>query len=322
MQVIDDTQKYREHVRQTDSLPIFFYDWWLDAVAGEKGWMGLLLVEDKKVIALWPLARKKKWGFWKIVMPPTTPYMGCFCELPLRQNTYAALSLEFRILNTLIDALPYFDDYHQTFYPLPINWQPFYWKGFRQTTRYTYCLSLEPSLEDIFAQFRPQTRTHIRKAKNSYVIVTDLDPALFYALNEKTFARQNIPIPYSYSFFINKDKILLEKQRRKIFFALNQQEQIVAALYLIWDKFTAYLHLMGSDSEHRGSDVGNLLVWEAICFAKRLELKSFDFEGSMLQPICTFFRSFGAMPVPYHQITKVRRWPLKIWYFSKELLGV
>lgn len=319
MEVINDTEKYREYVRQTDSLPIFFYDWWLDAVAGVRGWVGILLKEGNDVIAIWPLARKKKWGYWKIVMPPTTPYMGCLYKLPLGLKLHKALSWEFRILETLLDVLPYFDDYHQTFYPYPMNWQPFYWRGFSQTTRYTYRIILKPPLETIFSEFRPQTRTHIRKASQNYTITTDLEAELFYNLNQKTFLHQNISLPYSRVFFIRKDQILVAQKKRKIFFAINPQGQVVAGIYLIWDKFTAYLHMMGSDPNIRGADVGNLLVWEAIRFAKtELGVNCFDFEGSMLQPVCTFFRSFGATPTPYHQITKVKPWVLKAWYFFRK----
>jgi hypothetical protein len=318
MQVINDLRQYRAYVRQTDSLPIFFYDWWLDAAAGSTGWNGLLLQEGSEIIALWTYAYKKKWGFQKIVMPPTTPYMGCWSPLPKELKTYAALSLEFRILDTLLNALPPFDDYHQTFYPFALNWQPFFWRGFSQTTRYTYRLALTPDLNQIFDNFRPQTRTHIRKAARSHIVVADLEPALFYSLNQKTFEKQGLKIPYSISFFQQKDDALLKQKKRKIFFALNKAGQPVAALYLIWDAHAAYLHLMGSDPAQRGADAGDLLVWEAIQFAKtQLEVPYFDFEGSMLQSVCTFFRSFGASPVPYHQITKVNPWLLKTWHFLK-----
>jgi hypothetical protein len=318
MQVINDLSEYRAYVRQTDSLPIFFYDWWLDAAASPNGWNGLLLRQGSDIIALWTYAHKKKWGFRKIVMPPTTPYMGCWYELPQGLKTHAALSLEFRILDALLSALPPFDDYHQTFYPTPLNWQPLAWRGFTQTTRYTYRLDLRPELSFLFDNFRPQTRTHIRKAARSHVIVADLEPELFYSLNQKTFQRQGLQISYSLSFFLQKDAALLKQKKRKIFFALNKTGQAIAALYLIWDARAAYLHLMGSDPAQRGADAGDLLVWEAIQFAKtQLGVAYFDFEGSMLQTVCAFFRSFGASPVPYHQITKVNPWLLKTWYFLK-----
>lgn len=41
-------------------------------------------------------------------------------------------------MNYFIDNLPKFDYFNMNFHYSITNWLPFYWRGFKQTTRYTY----------------------------------------------------------------------------------------------------------------------------------------------------------------------------------------
>ena len=47
----------------------------------------------------------------------------------------------------------------------------------------------------------------------------------------------------------------------------------------------------------------SLCMWHAIRFAASVSSR-FDFEGSMLEPIERFFRSFGAQQLPYFKVTR------------------
>ena len=58
----------------------------------------------------------------------------------------------------------------------------------------------------------------------------------------------------------------------------------------------------GGDPDLRNSGAASLCVWEAIKFASTVT-KSFDFEGSMHEPIERFFRAFGAEQRPYFEVS-------------------
>lgn len=90
---------------------------------------------------------------------------------------------------------------------------------------------------------------------------------------------------------------------RKILFAVDREKRIHAAIYIIWDKNSAYYLMGGSDPDLRHSGATSLLVWETIKYAATVT-KRFDFEGSMIEPIERFFRAFGAQQSPYFHITK------------------
>ena len=57
------------------------------------------------------------------------------------------------------------------------------------------------------------------------------------------------------------------------------------------------------------------IIWEGIKFASTAS-KTFDFEGSMIEGIESFFRQFGATPTVYYQIRK-QNIALEIFEFIK-----
>lgn len=60
------------------------------------------------------------------------------------------------------------------------------------------------------------------------------------------------------------------------------------------------------DPKLRKSGAFSLCMWEAILFACT-DTKNFDFDGSVLESVKMFFRSFGAVQTPYHLISHTRR---------------
>ena len=87
-----------------------------------------------------------------------------------------------------------------------------------------------------------------------------------------------------------------------------------AALYLVWDERAAYYLLGGGDPELRNSGAHSLIMWEAIKHAATVS-KTFDFEGSMVEPVERFFRAFGGRQVPYHRVTSINSRFLKAGMF-------
>lgn len=59
----------------------------------------------------------------------------------------------------------------------------------------------------------------------------------------------------------------------------------------------------GGDPALRNSGATSLCMWEAIRFAATVT-KSFDFEGSMIEPVERYFRAFGAIQTPYFSVSK------------------
>lgn len=100
----------------------------------------------------------------------------------------------------------------------------------------------------------------------------------------------------------------------------NRQED-EAVVFVVWDNHCAYYLLGGYDDKytHHGS---SLAMWEAVRFAKTLDLTYFDFEGCTGTPrIDMYARQFGGMLTPYYAV-KYTRPSLNLVFSAMRCLGI
>lgn len=294
------------------SNPIFSQPWWLDAVA-PNAWGEAVVERGGQLHARLPYVIQRGRGLTMLTMPPLTQTLGPWLR-PYPGKYTNRLSEEKQLMTELIEQLPRFDLFQQNFHYSITNWLPFYWQGFHQTTRYTYRLPDLSDLNAIWEGFRENIRGDIRKASNrvGLTIRTDLSIDDFLALNIQTFERQGKGLPYSTSLIHRLDEACLANNVREMFIAEDEQGRHHAGVYIVWDEQSAYYLMGGGDPDLRSSGATSLCMWEAIQFAATVT-RSFDFEGSMIEPVERFFRAFGACQTPYSQITKAHSLPLKIY---------
>ena len=303
------------------SYNLFQEPWWLDAVA-EGEWDEVVVKRGGQVAARLPFVHKKRLGRTWLLQPKLTPWLGPWLR---SSNAKLAnrLAEEKELMQELIDALPQFDLFRQSFAPEVMYWLPFYWRGFSQTTRYTYRLFDLTDLAGIWARVRDNVRREIRKARKSVVVRSDLDIDCFARVWALTFARQGVRMPVNTELLRRLDIACEERNCRKMFFAEDAQGKIHAAGYLVWNADCAYYLMAGGDPDLRNSGAGSLVTWEAITFASTIS-RQFDFEGSMIEPVERFFRAFGGRPVAYFSLLKLSR-PMRfltgLYHAGSALLG-
>ena len=211
--------------------------------------------------------------------------------------------------------------YCQNWNPNLKNWLPLYWKGYKQTTNYTYRLEDLSDLNLVFSQFDTNIRTDIRKAENRFGLKVRRNYILddFLQLNEMVFKRQSKTNPYDISFLSNVIQTAVNNDRGSFFVAYDECEKPHAGVFIVWDANVAYYVLGGGDPEIRNSGATSLCMWSAICFSAKL-VKTFDFEGSMIEPIEKFIRAFGGMQTPYFSISKRKKSLLNTLVYVKDAL--
>jgi GNAT acetyltransferase-like protein len=304
----------RGYLNETNTL--FEQPWWLEAVA-PNAWDAVEVASDNKTVARLPYVVKKKLGLTALTMPPLTQMLGPWLE-PSTAKYAKQLSHQKELMNELIEQLPPYDYFSQHFHYSITNWLPFYWQGFNQTTRYTYAIEDLDDLDRVWAQFRHSLRGQIRKAKKYVTVRTDLDIERFFSINALSFKRQNIEPSYSRDLLQRLDAACAEHRARRMFFAEDAQGRIHAAIYLVWDENSAYFLMGGADPELRLSAAMSLLMWEAIRFARTVT-KKFDFEGSMIESIERFFRSFGGVQKPYFHVTRLSSRRIKLLMAGRDI---
>ena len=292
---------YRDFCHNAPDVPLFAQPWYLDACAAGGAWDVVLAREAGRVVAALPYFYKQKGPFRYITMPPFVKWLGPY----LLPECRGLLKKEHGLLADLLGQLPAVAAFKQNFYPTATNWLPFYWAGFRQTTYYTYRLNGLHSLAQVEAGMNRNLRRNIEKAQQQVRVVHNLGAEEFYRLNKLSFDRQGLAAPYTWAQFARHDAALAAHGARQYFFAVDAQNRVHSAAYLIWDQHAAYYHLSGDDPALRASGAGILLVWEAICYTSEvLGLTCFDFEGSMLPAIERIRVQFGAEQTPYFFVWK------------------
>lgn len=308
MSIIISTQKekYRTFCNNEKGIPIFSKDWWLDAVCGKDNWDVVLVERGGKIVASMPyyVKKSKRNFFTSISMPPLTQMLGPYIIYPKNQKYERRLSFEKEIMNELIAQFPQFDQFTQYFHYSVTNWLPFYWKGYSQTARYTYIIEDVSNLDLVWEGFESSTRRAISVAGKSLRCYQSDDIELFYRINAMSFRRQNISVPYSFSFVTKIDENLAKRGNRMILFAADLCDSVHAVNYLVWDDRSVYFLMGGSDPTLRNSGADSLLTWESIKLASSLQ-KKVEFTGSMIESVERYFRSFGAVQKQYFKISKV-----------------
>jgi hypothetical protein len=317
-------QQLEELCERDPSISIFLHPFWLDIVC-KKGTWDVCLSHDNAgdIDGFLVYYRVKLKGMISaIAMPELTPNAGIWLRLPRhkingikRHSTYTATK---KIVDTLVDQLPDVPIYCQHFHYSLTDWQPFFWKNYRQTTHYSYILDNLHDLTEIYSDLKGSVRTDLKKAER-FVIVENSDTSTpedlsdFYDVVNLSFRKQGMKPFYSLDILQELDTVLGEKHARKLFLARDTEGSfeikkgaIHGGVYIIIWNGTAHYIAGGSHPDLRQSGAMSLLIWRAIEWAAAQGCHTFDFEGSMIPQVETLFRAFGGKQKPFFRITKTR----------------
>lgn len=298
-------QRYRQYCEKYRELPIFFYDWYLDAVCGPEHWnVALVTNQSQEVLGVWPYAvQRLPGGFKSSRQPFLAPFLGIWLAYPKDlTNAQSRMHFENKVLAELIQQIPQFVYLKHNFLPEFNNWLPLYWEGFRQTSFYTYQIQLHKAIEQIEQNVHRNKRRQIRQASQHYSIEVSDDLSSLYELNRQAFGKKNRRIPYSFDHLQKLDAALVQRNARTILLAKDQNKQVQAGAYLLHHHQKVY-YLLGGTNPSAPHSPMSLVFWEAIKRSKD-SATIFDFEGSMDKGIERVFRSFGGEATPFHVISK------------------
>ncbi len=305
MSALENKEKYRRLCNEK-SIPLFMQAWWLDAVTAPDGkmWDVLLYEENGQIVGAMPYHLRSKWGFRIITQPQLTQYNGIWIDYPKDSKLHKRYSFEKRVMDALINQLEklklsfYSQNFHHSF----TNWQPFYWRKFRQTTRYTYQIKDLSDWDKCFENFSYAKQKHIKKEKDDLQVDFSLSANDFYDFHQKTLKQKNTQIEYSKKLFFSIYNEAMKRNQGKIA-ALKDNNNLHSALFFVWDNNITYAMISAINPQFKSGGASTEMFWEAIKFVSD-KTKVFDFEGSMIEGVAQSFQQFGAEQVPYFNIAK------------------
>ncbi|MCU1285424.1 MAG: family N-acetyltransferase [Acidobacteriales bacterium] len=278
---------------------IFCRSWWLEAVGNVKI-MGCF--SAGKLIAGIPLYFERRYQLRICSMPKLTQTWGVVIS-NLDGKPVTTATREIQILRAFAAKLASFKLFFQAFHPSQINWLPFYWEGFRQTTRFTYVIDEPNPLGRVWDAMHKSTRNEISQATKSGQRfgegkIEDVDRCQ----RESYSVRRTAP-PHTESYLRRICEAAIRNKAGGCFSVVDQNGQVLSANLLVWDDRRLYLLAGGTKMQFRNTGANSFGIWHAIQMAASRNCK-FDFAGSMMESVEHFNRSFGGRAVPYNFIFK------------------
>lgn len=317
--MVDKVKPLYRQLCEAHPIPIFQQAWWMDAVCVKGDWDVFIYQEKEEVIAAMPFHQIKKWGLRWIIQPQLTPYNGVWMNPKLSESFRTRYEIERRAYTYLIEQLENhrYDFYLQSFHPSFTNWLPFYWKGFRQRTRYSFVIHDISHPQEVYNAFSERKRRDIKKAMSSLNVSLNITPSEFYDFHKRVLQKRKQKISYPFELFKRIADESLARQQGMILSATDNKNQLHAALFVVWDQASAYCLVYAIDEEFKNSGALSLLIWEAIQFLSD-KTSIFDLEGSMIQSVADSYVQFSDTQIPYFELYKANFWIDFLWNLKEK----
>lgn len=305
MLINEKKQRYSLFCEREDWIPIFSQPWWMDCTCGADNWDVFLIGNGNDIQAALPYYIVDTEKGKCIKRATLTQNNGLLIKYPSNTTNISRQKYDEKIVNEVCDFLENLGiaSYQQQYNYRFDFWLPFFWRFYKGVVKYTYVIDNCTDYEAVYKQYSSKVKNALRKAQNE-VNVSDMDDVdLFYKVNEMSFTRQNVEIPYSKELFMTLLRACRERHCCRLIKAEDEAGNIHAVAMLVWDAKAVYFLLNGANPEIRNSQANVAIIDESIKTAGKLNLK-FDFEGSVIKAVNHAFREYGGIPRQYFNISK------------------
>ncbi len=278
---------------------IFEEGWWLDAVAPGQ-WRELKIERDGVIIARWPIVISGK----KMKIPKYTQTIGIW----MNPEYVKTIADEEEVYLQFIEQLPKNVKAEWSLAPENHFYLPFVWKGFNISVGATYVIDDLTDMDATLSQMSDMVRRNIKTAMKKVVVKESSDIEKLIEMSLTTYSRQGRAYIVKPEILRRVYKAAKEHNACSLLAAKDADGNVHSMSLFVYDENKCYYLVGASDTElNSKSKAHTLVLWEGIKMASQ-HSKVFDFEGSTIQGIGTFFRRFGGKFAPHYTITKNNLW--------------
>jgi lipid II:glycine glycyltransferase (peptidoglycan interpeptide bridge formation enzyme) len=227
-----------------------------------------------------------------------TPFCGIWLK-DKNQTEEEKTAIALSLLAQIPKATRFSLRFHFSFSPTP----SFFLNTYKYETKQTFVLNNLQDSAALFRQLNDNLKREIKKAAAYYTITSSDDVSVFLKLQNEIYRRQGIKNPTPDSIWYKIEDFLSKKHMRTLYFASTTEGGIDAAIYIVWDKTTAYYLASGVTEGGRKNNAVALLLWQALQDAAT-RVSVFDFEGSSIASVAFFFKRFGGERKEYVMMSK------------------
>lgn len=290
---------------------VWDYSWWVESITNNDYKICAIFDDNNTIVAgiVLPLFSRRR-----AINPNLTQSLGILFQDFGAQNNIRlqkVLTTQKEYTNLIFDFIgDYIREFDIKFHYKYDYWLPLYWKGFQQTTMYTYVIDYSGYvLDEEFKRFSKGHKWILNRVekKSDLKVIESNDINEYLAESDKTYQRQGVKKPYTNEAVIRLYSLLKEHNMIKIFKIEDSDNRIHAIECYVYNDKEAYYWLGASDASLRDSGGHTYLTWFAIrYFSTRVH--TFNFGGSMIEQVEKNFRNFSAMPKQYFRIYKLSDW--------------
>ena len=281
-----DITKYDRCITNACNTRIYAYSWYLDIVCDD--W-DVLITENYQVVM--PLPKRKKYGINYIYLPPWCQQLGLFSKdditASLIDQFIAHIPKKFKMIDVFFNSE---NSVQQK----------------KRKARKNFILSLNRPYKAIYDQFSKGRRSSIKKGSKEGLTI-----------------KENYKSEKIIEFFkqhkgneLNKDEadyLVLNKLMAKALtmgFAeslgvVNLDKELIGGAFFLKDQHRVTYLFSAINKEGRDKQAMSFLIDRMIKKYANNEL-IFDFEGSVIDELASFFKSFGAEQETYFHLKRYR----------------
>lgn len=285
-----------------ENISVFEQPWWLDIVAPDK-WDEIKIADKNgKCIGRLSYVNSTVYGLSCVGLPVLTQHVGPWIKVEPNMKPVATLKRIKQVSEAFIEELKLRNNvdiyFHYSFqYVLP-----FILAGYTVEPKISYVIENLANLDTVLQGMEAKVRNLIKNAEKRYYITDNVLADDLVRLVGGTFKKQGREIPVEEQVLRKLYEESIGRDAGKIIGAVNKEtDQVDSVAFFLYDRRSCYYLLGGKDYEKNTTGAQELILWEGIKFAATVS-EVFDFEGSMIPSIESFFRGFGGTPKIYYRI--------------------
>lgn len=288
-----DKKKWDECIAHSINELPYAYAWYLDTVC--YNWDALVLNNYEAVL---PLTWRRKAGIYYLYQPFFTQQLGVFSI----QKTTSEL------INIFLENIP------EKFKLIEINLNAdnnYSGNSFSVKKKLTHHLLLNKNHEKIISGYNENTKRNLKKAQKENLSVTDdVSPETLISLFQENQGKRVMEIKSKdYERLKNLMTSAIKNNSGKVVAVKDNNRQICAAGFFVRSK-RFVINVFPSSNEAGRKNGAMFLLMDSLLKNYENTHLIFDFEGSEIPSISTFYKGFGSQEVFYPFI---RRNNLPCW---------
>jgi hypothetical protein len=292
---IDHSKSEYEKFLLDKKFPIFNSVKWLNDTC--ENWKPVNIFFKEKISFSIPVHTTNRFFKRKILTPTFSPYIIPIFLKELSKNE------KKEIINYFCSFLRSFDIVKIKLHHQNKDWLPYYWGKIGCSLRNTNILHISNEIK--LSNLRRRDLAKALKFKDLIVETTEDTTDHLRIVNKRFKEKKVKPLDKNFGKAIFNSTI---NNYGKLFIC-KKDKLIISSGFIVYDKEFAYLLHFVFDSNFSTYKPNHLLLYEILKYCKKKGI-SFDFEGSMIEGIDKYYKSYGSKSTNYIQLNYKKKFLL------------